>query len=139
MECIICSENINNNIITTCNHEFHLVCLIEWVLKNDSCPICRKRNPIHDYLLYEYVIENIDILKYAIDTNNYNFVKNLLEKGACPNNLKSNNEQINKLLDDYKVSYDVIKLNNQNYCLFFVKLYIILTLGFTFLIYKLVS
>ena len=49
MECIICMDNLNNNLMTTnCGHKFHKKCLIRWLKNNKtyhgttgSCPICR--------------------------------------------------------------------------------------------------
>ena len=40
--CVICLENINNKISTIldCSHKFHIICLNEWVLKSNSCPLC---------------------------------------------------------------------------------------------------
>lgn len=50
-QCIICSlpftENTgfsNNNLVAilkTCHHAFHLDCLISWLLRTNTCPLCR--------------------------------------------------------------------------------------------------
>ena len=52
-ECAICLKTISQNVnqkmkkkgivpyITPCEHVFHKACLVEWLNKNASCPICR--------------------------------------------------------------------------------------------------
>lgn len=30
----------NPNIITGCEHHFHLSCILEWMERSDACPIC---------------------------------------------------------------------------------------------------
>lgn len=52
-KCLICFESSDfivnmkdvNNIITNChcNSKFHKKCLVEWIKKTYSCPICRKK------------------------------------------------------------------------------------------------
>ena len=56
----------DEEIITTCNHKIHVYCLIEWLLKNNSCPICRKKNPVHEYILYETIFDNKKLLIVSI-------------------------------------------------------------------------
>jgi hypothetical protein len=41
--CPICLEEYdseNPNIITRCEHHFHLSCILEWMERSDACPIC---------------------------------------------------------------------------------------------------
>ena len=48
--CIICLENLNENVedenfkINTlpCGHKYHFKCLSEWMLKHKNCPMCRE-------------------------------------------------------------------------------------------------
>lgn len=45
--CIICQENNNEKKIVKinkCGHMFHNDCLIEWLTRTNSCPICRTTN-----------------------------------------------------------------------------------------------
>ena len=46
--CSICldKQKYNCSIITNCNHIFHKECLKNWIELNDSCPLCRKTNPM---------------------------------------------------------------------------------------------
>lgn len=32
----------NPRLTTKCEHDFHLSCLLEWIERSDSCPICDK-------------------------------------------------------------------------------------------------
>ncbi|XP_057780579.1 probable E3 ubiquitin-protein ligase RHB1A isoform X2 [Salvia miltiorrhiza] len=41
--CPTCLEEYdteNPKIITKCNHHFHLSCILEWMERSDTCPIC---------------------------------------------------------------------------------------------------
>lgn len=41
--CPTCLEEYdseNPKIITACDHHFHLVCILEWMERSDTCPIC---------------------------------------------------------------------------------------------------
>lgn len=40
-ECAICMEK-TSNFTTECNHSFCCGCASEWLLSNNSCPMCRK-------------------------------------------------------------------------------------------------
>ena len=45
--CSICRNNLKKNdlvCMTKCNHYFHCSCLVTWLNRNDSCPICRSKN-----------------------------------------------------------------------------------------------
>ncbi|KAI5647221.1 hypothetical protein M9H77_33226 [Catharanthus roseus] len=41
--CPTCLEDYdieNPRIVTKCNHHFHLSCILEWMERSDTCPIC---------------------------------------------------------------------------------------------------
>jgi len=44
-ECTVCQEDYKDDdkvLHLPCNHNFHKSCVTEWLLRHDSCPICRK-------------------------------------------------------------------------------------------------
>ncbi|KAK5813331.1 hypothetical protein PVK06_028780 [Gossypium arboreum] len=46
--CPTCLEEYdaeNPKIITKCEHHFHLACILEWMERSDTCPVCDKRMP----------------------------------------------------------------------------------------------
>lgn len=48
-ECSICLcdiENKKETSVTKCNHIFHKGCIKEWCKENNTCPICRRRDPV---------------------------------------------------------------------------------------------
>ena len=46
-ECIICFNSFNYGDLLSsssnksCVYSFHKACIIEWLMKNDTCPVCR--------------------------------------------------------------------------------------------------
>ena len=45
--CIICIDNLSNDYATLqCGHHFHRACVKPWMLRRQSCPICRQHDAI---------------------------------------------------------------------------------------------
>lgn len=75
-DCTICLSalNIGNTRQTTCGHSFHKNCIEEWLLHNNTCPVCRHIlvddvSPIimNDSLEYPFVDDHfIDYLPYRV-------------------------------------------------------------------------
>lgn len=57
--CSICLENLTENIIIEfdCNHPFHPKCIFEWVIVNDTCPMCRKE--INGKIVEEEIVREL--------------------------------------------------------------------------------
>jgi len=71
-DCYICFKPNTDNITTLCNHNVHKPCFMEWKIKNNTCPICRKINPIHEYtLLDNKVLSNKVLSSNSITKSNY--------------------------------------------------------------------
>ena len=48
-DCPICLMSINNGLITSCGHNFHINCLQQWYnIGNNTCPICREIQPVNN-------------------------------------------------------------------------------------------
>ncbi len=44
INCTICLEDYKSTdmvIILNCNHIYHMVCILEWIRQDPSCPLCR--------------------------------------------------------------------------------------------------
>ena len=42
MDCVICMQKMRDKVITPCNHQFCRECILQWILKKNNCPICRR-------------------------------------------------------------------------------------------------
>ena len=42
MDCVICMQKMKDKVITPCNHQFCRECILQWILKKNNCPICRR-------------------------------------------------------------------------------------------------
>ncbi len=58
MVCSICLEECNKPFMTSCNHTFHVECIEEWYKKDNTCPICRKKQPGKLEQLYSILQKN---------------------------------------------------------------------------------
>jgi hypothetical protein len=75
---MICQEHLNDEVVRTdCGHSFHVGCISDWVIRNDTCPLCRSENPcgIDTYYitLYYYNVYGL-IDGYVFDP--YQFYRN---------------------------------------------------------------
>jgi hypothetical protein len=67
MECSICFGAIEKSVTTlSCGHHFHLGCIGRWVIKNESCPLCRHEMEEHEKIA-EDVEEEEDEFEYDDD------------------------------------------------------------------------
>ena len=75
IECSICLNNLDNNIITLhCNHKYHNECMDMWLKYNNTCPYCRynlKRDRIPS-VLYDKIIGPDGDLE-SLNVNNFNY------------------------------------------------------------------
>ena len=106
MECSICTEELplrcftyNNPIDlfrTSCGHNFHVACISRWCQKNNTCPICRKKNiytlsksvrretrfNVNPYIIYDVIVSNDNDINNDINNrhniNDANYHNNII-------------------------------------------------------------
>jgi hypothetical protein len=44
--CTICTESMASGRSLTCGHVFHSHCIERWLMRKNSCPICRTEQPV---------------------------------------------------------------------------------------------
>ena len=83
--CNICFEDIScDEFKTSCEHKFHNKCLTQWVLSNETCPLCRKNLIQNNYESnYNEEIDNEmseddESFKFEIDDGIYNIQDDVL-------------------------------------------------------------
>ena len=42
--CVICLKDLdmNDGVLTPCNHRYHSECFFKWIFRKRTCPLCRK-------------------------------------------------------------------------------------------------
>jgi hypothetical protein len=88
MNCTICQEHSNEEVVhTDCGHSFHISCIAGWVIRNDTCPLCRSENPCgintYYYTLYYYTVHGL-IDGYVVDLYLYQFYSNTVIRYMDP-------------------------------------------------------
>ena len=131
--CICCDNNDNNFVITTCNHKMHSKCLKSWLDCNRSCPLCKTTLNPNDFgfkckneYTDMYKINNINFkgesaLSIAVNNNNLECIKILLEMGADINNMNEEGQSTisiaiaNNNQESVKLLYNTKSKIYQNY------------------------
>ena len=109
--CVVCLDSIdftlNNYCVTSCNHSFHLNCLL---LTKNNCPIC-KIELINDE---ENINNNNDNDEENINNNNDNDEENNLYQDIYDDNLTLYEliVQITNNISDSEIKIMLIELNN---------------------------
>jgi hypothetical protein len=93
-DCSICLVAVQSGFLLECGHCFHNRCITRWLLKNETCPVCRKE--ILDPIEVESD-EEFDPVILVMDTFEDTFApKNILEsiKKDCENEIEEFLENI---------------------------------------------
>lgn len=66
--CSICLEPLNGEVAMSrnCKHRFHRDCLVEWLVRREDCPVCRR-----NFLVQEAVEQEEDCANTTIDSSHH--------------------------------------------------------------------
>jgi hypothetical protein len=110
LECSICFKHLikNNSITTICNHTFCSDCILQWISISNSCPYCRKPEPINNENNENnedkkcWICSNIDNGVSLLPINFGSHHNNYLNKW----NLTTNKKNGNRLIRNNRIIYD---------------------------------
>jgi len=113
--CVICLKDLDmdNGVLTPCNHRYHSECFFKWILKKRTCPLCRKELIAQPYIeertaLYELrrQIDWESTLYNTLRNNTDTLERHLLIKKKELENLNlqvhSRQTQLVTIIDRYK-------------------------------------
>lgn len=67
VECPICLEPLDKYVNTVCIHKFHPNCVVTWLRKSNTCPLCNIDNPLQGLeLAQEVFIPRINTERVAL-------------------------------------------------------------------------
>ena len=92
MNCSICIEKVDKGFSLECGHCFHNKCITQWLLKNKTCPVCRK-----EIIKVKYTHTKTEPIVLVMDTFEDTIVpKNILEsiKNDCDDEINAFLENI---------------------------------------------
>lgn len=107
MNCSICIEKVDTGFSLECGHCFHNKCITHWLLKNKTCPVCRK-----EIIKFKHTHTETEPIVLVMDTFEDTIVpKNILQgiKNDC-------NDEINAFLENTTRDDWVVK-DNEEYVL----------------------
>ncbi|KAL7610570.1 probable E3 ubiquitin-protein ligase RHB1A isoform X1 [Lactuca sativa] len=71
-ECPTCLEEYdeeNPKIVTKCEHHFHLSCILEWMERSNTCPVCDQVTPNFNFNNFHMVFKNVLIRRNSFKKN----------------------------------------------------------------------
>ena len=103
MNCSVCyiKLKVENSTKTPCDHFFCSDCIFRWLLRHNSCPICRRKLinrevKNEDLIEYSQKIMNILIKGEEITQKNLILTQNLKDLKETEYNLKTNIKDLSK-------------------------------------------
>ena len=77
--CICLDELIPTTLRLKCNHAFHTDCIVDWIKRDITCPMCRQRiNLNYPFVASENIIFRSKVLVVLNDTTLTIFRNNIL-------------------------------------------------------------
>ena len=113
--CVICLKNLdmNDGVLTPCNHRYHSECFFKWIFKKRTCPLCRKeliaKPDIEERAsLYElrrqidWESSLYDTLRNNVDTLDNSVLTKKKELENLNSHVSSRQNQLVAIMDRYK-------------------------------------
>ena len=113
--CVICLKDLDmdDGVLTPCNHRYHSECFFKWIFKKRTCPLCRKEliaqpDAEESSFLYE-LRRQIDwesslynTLRNNVDTLDNSVLTKKKELENLNSQVSSRQNQLVAILDRYK-------------------------------------
>jgi hypothetical protein len=123
--CVICLKDLdmNEGVLTPCNHRYHSECFFKWIFRKRTCPLCRKELIVQPdaeerVSLYE-IRRQIDwettlynTLRNNADTLENHILTRKKELQELNTHIDTKKHQLNTIIDRYK---QFIQRNQRRY------------------------
>jgi hypothetical protein len=123
--CVICLKDLDmdNGVLTPCNHRYHSECFFKWIFRKRTCPLCRKELIVQPdaeerVSLYE-IRRQIDwettlynTLRNNADTLENHILTRKKELQELNTHIDTKKHQLNTIIDRYK---QFIQRNQRRY------------------------
>jgi hypothetical protein len=120
--CVICLKDLDmdNGVLTPCNHRYHSECFFKWILKKRTCPLCRTeliaRPDIEERASLYELRRQIDwettlynTLRNNADTLEKHILTKKKELGNLNLQVQSKENQLDTIIDRYKQFIQITK------------------------------
>lgn len=87
LECCICQSTFKDPVITQCGHTYCKLCLLRWMYKNNTCPLCKTEIP-----------------------KNYSFIRNIIINNILQSLNIDKNDQVNNISNECVICINLYKL-----------------------------
>ena len=138
LNCVICLKSLNmeDGVLTPCQHRYHSDCFFTWIYNNKTCPLCRKiliRNTSYDEeanlrelrqqinwesIVYETLLNNSKAKEREIKEINQKIKEKKQELIYIQQLVMRKNSQVNSIIERYKKFIYSLKRKNRRGLLF---------------------